>query len=341
MPAVSAAPSDMQGRLTGLVQAFGVTGASVALLRNGATELAAAGVRDAGSGEPVDTGTVFDAASLSKPMVAYAVLQLAESGLLDLDEPLSHRIRPVVPDDPAAALITARHVLSHTCGLQNVLDRGERLRIHFPPGAWFSYSSAGFGYLQAALEAQTGEPLEATMQRLVFEPLGMRSSSFVWQERFAGRAASPHENGVRMDKHRPQLAGASYSLQTTAGDYAAFLSAVLHRGRQGAPAWRQCLAPVAHVPRGSALHLEATPPDTHEGVAWGLGWGLEPRQGTFFQWGKMNGVRAFAMGHPGRQCAVVLLSNSNTGLRLMAAIAGEALPGHHPAIDWLRACVTE
>jgi hypothetical protein len=47
------------------------------------------------------------------------------------------------------------------------------------------------------------------------------------------------------------------------------------------------------------------------------------------------------MGHPGRQSAVVLLSNSNTGLRLMEAIAGEALPGHHPAIDWLRACVTE
>ncbi|WP_307692836.1 hypothetical protein, partial [Variovorax boronicumulans] len=74
---------------------------------------------------------------------------------------------------------------------------------------------------------------------------------------------------------------------------------------------------------------------------WGLGWGIEATDGTFFQWGKMDGIRAFAMGNPTTQSAVVLLTNSNRGLRLMDAAAEATLPGKHPAFRWLRACVTE
>jgi CubicO group peptidase (beta-lactamase class C family) len=329
-----------QGRLAQLLQESSVTGAAVAVLREGEVEVVCAGVRDAHSGEAVDQQTVFDAASLSKPMVAYAVLQLADAGVLDLDAPLAASVPPVVPDDPRAARITLRHLLTHTGGLQNL--RGtEPLRTFFEPGAWFSYSSVGFGYLQTAVQAATGEPLDATLRRLVFEPLTMSRSSFEWQDRFAANVALPHENGLRHDKHLPRIASASYSLQTTARDYAAFVAAVLAGGRLQAATRDAWLRVAVMVPRGAVIQLEASPAETERGIGWGLGWGVEPAQQSFFQWGKMTGARAFVLGSTREAAAVVLLTNCNRGLRLMQAVAHEVLPGPHPAIGWLLANVTE
>ena len=61
------------------------------------------------SAHSVNTQTVFDATSLSKPVVAWAALQLADAGVLDLDQPVCHYARRIAPDDAASALITARH----------------------------------------------------------------------------------------------------------------------------------------------------------------------------------------------------------------------------------------
>ncbi len=326
--------------LRSLTAAGDVTGAALAVVRDGGIDIATAGVKDVDTLQPVRDDTLFDVASLSKPMVAYAVLQLVDQRVLDLDEPLAGMWRPPVADDAAAARITARHVLTHTCGLQNLRGK-EPLRMFFEPGAWFSYSSVGFAYLQSAIESRTRERLETLMQRLVFAPLGMASSSFEWQPRFDSVAAQPHEEGRRLAKHHPLVASASYSLQTTAGDYACFVAAVL-RGERLAP-WtqRSWLMAQVQVPKGAVIHLASTPPEVDAGIGWGLGWGVEPGAGTFFQWGKMEGVRAFVMGSVAQQTAVVMLTNSNRGLRWMAPLVGEVLPGGHPAIGWLLANVTE
>jgi CubicO group peptidase (beta-lactamase class C family) len=330
----------LTSRLQSLLSAHSVTGASLALIRHGVMEIATSGVKDAATGDPVNTQTVFDAASLSKPVVAWAALQLADAGVLDLDEPVCLYARRIVPEDAASALITARHLLSHTAGLQNLRTKNEPLRVYFQPGARASYSSIGFMYLQAAVEALTDEPLEATMQRLVFEPLGMGSSSFEWQEKFSLNTARPHESGKPLDKHLPQVGNASYSLQTTAGDYCAFVAAVLKGDRLNASTWKEWFTVRGRVPKGAAVYLERTPPDTEPDVGWGLGWGVEPTSGTFFQWGKMDGVRAFVMGSLVEQAGFVLLTNSNTGLRLVKDLTQDVLRGQHAAVDWLK-CVTE
>ncbi|MDB5898728.1 MAG: hypothetical protein JWP22_1144 [Ramlibacter sp.] len=337
---MAAHSSSLQSRLAHLTTACAVEGACVALVQPGAIEVAAAGCRDRETGEPVDADTVFDAASLSKTVVSYAVLQLADSGVVDLDQPLGALLPQPLAQDPAAAGMTMRQLLSHTAGLQNQRGR-DPLRLYFPPGAWFSYSSVGFALLQTALEARTGEPLEATLKRHVFDPLGMRSSSFEWQDRFRANLAVPHQRGKPIDKHFPPAASASYSLQTTAGDYAAFMAAVLRGDRLRQTTRRQWLMAHASVPKDAVVHLRGTPPVTDPRIAWGLGWGLEPAAGTFFQWGKLDGVRAFAMGSIAEQLGLVILTNSNTGLRLIEPLVRAALPGEHPAVGWLQACVTE
>ena len=333
-------PSALQDWLAALLEARAVPGAALALVRGGVVEVVAAGVRDLESREPVTAQTIFDAASLSKPVVAYAVLQLADAGVIAPDQPLAQLVPPVVAGDPLAEEITFRHVLTHTCGLPNLRGQ-EPLRMHFAPGARFSYSSTGFMLLQQAIEARTGEPLELTLRRLVFVPLGMRASSFEWQDAFAANLASPHEGGRRLVKHKPPAASASYSLQTTAGDYGRFFAAVLQGAWLRQASWREWFKPVQYVPRGAAVHLEAEPVLTEDDVAWGLGWGLEVSRGSFFQWGKMAGVRTFALGSVAEQAGLALFTNGNTGLRLMEDVAGLALPGEHPAIGWLAACVTE
>jgi CubicO group peptidase (beta-lactamase class C family) len=322
------------------VEAKGVTGASLAVVRHGVIEVAVAGVRDVQNGMPVEPQTVFDAASLTKPLVAYAVLQLAEAGMLDLDEPLSRWTTQVVPSDDASALITARHVLTHTCGLQNLRGK-EPLRMHFQPGGWFSYSSVGFTYLQSAVEAITKEPLEITVRRLIFEPLRMHSSSLEWQDRFVDNVAIPHEGQEWIEKHRPLVANASYSLQTTAGDYGAFVGAVLRGDRLMASTWKRWITASVMVPKGAIVHFDNEPAATEPDIGWGLGWGVEPSSGTLFQWGKTTGVRAFVLVGPEKQTGLVLLTNSNTGLRLMEDITKELLPGQHPAIRWLTEGVDE
>jgi CubicO group peptidase (beta-lactamase class C family) len=330
----------MLARLPQLLAATSVVGAGVAFVQDDRIEVAAAGTRDASGGRPVTADTVFDVASLTKPLVAFAALQLVDERVLDLNQPLSEFTRLLVPDDPRSARITAYHLLTHTCGLQNVRGK-EPLRMFFEPGAWFSYSSLGFMYLQLAVEAKTGEPLETTIRRLVFEPLGMVSSSLEWRDVFAKNQAAAHDAGARLAPHRPAAANASYSLKTTASDYAKFARAVLRGDRLRRDTWEQWFAPAVMVPSREIERLHAPPEMTEPDIGWALGWGVEPIPNTFFHWGKMAGMRSFVMGSRPRGTALVVLTNCNTGLRLATELVVATLPDSHAAMRWLREGVTE
>lgn len=117
----------LHARLGDLLAAHEVTGAALAVVREGVPELAWAGVRDAATGARVDEHTVFQVASLSKPVFSHAVLKLVGEGVLPLDRPLAEIVAPIVPDDPRARRITARHVLTHGSGVDDV-HHGARLR---------------------------------------------------------------------------------------------------------------------------------------------------------------------------------------------------------------------
>lgn len=328
--------SALQARIT----AASIPGAAVGAVVDGVVTVATAGVTGRAGGQPVGPDTVFDAASLSKPLAACLALQLVEDGALALDRPLADYRQRDIPPALLASDVTARHLLTHTAGLPNL--RGEQpLRLWFEPGSRFSYASTGFAWLQLVLEAVAGEPLEALARRRVFGPLGMARSSFEWQPGFEADHAVPHDDHTPLPKHRPAHAQAAWSLQTTATDYARFLAAVLDSRLLPPAATRRWLTPAVALPRGQAVQLDGPPRPVDPALAWGLGWGIEVASGTFFQWGKVDGVRALALGQVASRSAVVLLAHSNRGLRLMDTAADQVLPGPHPAFAWLRACVTE
>ena len=320
-----------------LISAGAVPALSLAVVENGAIlRVVAGGVRNATTREPVTERTFFEGASLSKPVLAYAVLQLADAGVLPLDEPLARHIPDYIPDDPRAAAITVRHVLAHMTGLPNWRSEQRPLRTYFAPGGRFSYSGEGFAFLQRVIERIAGEPLDGVVSRLVFAPLGMRDSSYVWQNRFAADYAVPHDDALRPGaKFKPVEANAAYSLQTTAADYGRFLQAVLAGARLEAATARLWLTPQVNLPRGRYESLEAETPDRDPAVAWGLGWGLEPELGTFFHWGWNVGANAFAIGSPARGTALALFANGDNGTEIVPEIVATIFPGHRPSLAWL------
>jgi CubicO group peptidase (beta-lactamase class C family) len=179
-------------------------GLAVALVHQGQVDWAAGyGVADRTTGQPVTASTRFQAASLSKPVTAWGVLRLVESGRIGLDEPVIGRLRrwrpPPSPLD--ADGVTVRRLLSHTAGLSVHGYVGQRADRPLPsiaaslsgetgdgfpvelldaPGRGWLYSGGGYSVAQLLVEELTGWPFADHMRVEVLGPLGMAASSFRW-----------------------------------------------------------------------------------------------------------------------------------------------------------------
>lgn len=276
------------------------------------------GTTRAGTMEPVTADTVFEAASLGKPVFAYAVMTLVRGGEFDLDTPLVRYFgRPYIENDPRVNRITARHVLSHSTGFPNWRPRhwtanpGD-LTMDFTPGERFRYSGEGYVYLQRVAEKITGQDLQTFVERRVFDPLGMTRSTFAWSIDGGDIYAHPHDgDGHPRDKHVGRTNAAS-SLHTTTADLGRFLQAMLREG--------------------TAEIMLAPQIDISDPLAWSLGWGLEHQPGgdVFWQWGDNGTFHHFMAGsrHTGRAAAV--LTNGRNGTPVYRVIIPMLL-GHDMA----------
>jgi CubicO group peptidase (beta-lactamase class C family) len=342
-PAASTPASfeELARRIPELLRTGDVPGLQIAVVRDGRIAWKRAfGVRDAASGAPVSDDTIFEAASLSKPVFAYAVLRLVDAGTLELDAPVSRYLPGDYSADPRAARITVQQVLTHTSGFPNWRSSSRELPVYFDPGERFSYSGEGFEYLQHAVESVTGQTLEALMRRLVFGPLGMRDSSYSWNARFDGRKATGHDEvGVPKAAVRPAIANAAATLETTASDYGRFVIALLD-GTGISPAMRAEMAKAqVHVDEGCSNCVSKTPTGRlSKEIAWGLGIGIEETDGRRFLWhwgDNSSGFHAFMLAEPAARSGVVIFTNSLGGHGIIPEIATAAVGGRHPSFAWI------
>ena len=131
--------ADLENHIPKLLEDANVPGTSIAVIKDGMLLWHRGfGVKDNASKEPVDNDTVFEAASVSKTVFAYAVMKLCEKRVMDLDTPLTkYAAKRFLEGDPRLDLITARHVLSHSSGFQDWRSKEMPLKIHFTPGQEF------------------------------------------------------------------------------------------------------------------------------------------------------------------------------------------------------------
>lgn len=306
-----------------------VPGAALGVVHAGREHTAATGVTSAVAPVPVDAGTLFMIGSVTKPVTATALLSLAESGRLDLDAPL----RSVLPDVPAAGGLTARHLLTHTGGLEGDVPDDEdwaedalarHVRAYAPParpGAEFSYSNAGLRLAGRVLEVLTGEPYDLAVRRLVLDPLGMRDSVFLpWRAHARRRAVGHLPTG--------EVAG-TWGL-----------------GRSGLPSGG-LLCPITDLLRFARFHLDGTsagsPPikdatraamrDAQRAAAppydeVGLSWLLVRTHGVraVTHQGNINGVQvATLLLLPEHGLAVAGVANAGSGRRLLSDLTDHCL----------------
>lgn len=264
------------------------------------------GVKNQNTGEAVDPGTVFEAASLSKPITAYVAMKLVEKKRLSLDRPLAKYLKiPYLDDRKAAAKITLRMVLNHTSGLPNEPVGSDR-KVYFTPGDHFSYSGGGFRYVQTVLEAVTKAPFEEYMDQELLKPLGMSRSSFVYRKDLASNMAFGHQNETVIPL-RFISALAAGSLLSTPSDLARF----------GMELCDPTLLQEKTVAGMLTPSIKIT-----ETYSWGLGIGLcRTSAGDIaWQWGDNMIYQNMMAILPKEQCGVVVMTNSSNGLQITTPI---------------------
>ena len=296
-----------------LIKKYDIPGLSLALIIDNKITTFEFGVKNSISREPVTASTVFEGASLSKPLIAYAALILCESGLLELDRPLITYLPSPESDDPFLPAVTLRHILSHTAGFPTAnLKPGELLKLEFYPGERFAYSGESFCFLGKVIEQVTGSSLASYMQSQVFKPLKMNNSSFVWKETYAAQAASPHDQKSHpTEKWKPTKAIASFSLHTTASDFAKFMIAA------------------RRFPEMAKIQFQI-----NKEIGWGLGWGIEitPEGKSFWHSGDNGTFQCLAFQN--QELGIVIMTNSANGLKICRKFLDLLVGNAHPLIDW-------
>jgi CubicO group peptidase (beta-lactamase class C family) len=183
---------------------YGVPGVGIAVIHQGRIDWARGyGVAEAGTRRPVTPETLFQAASISKPLTAMAALRLADEGRLELDADVNDHLTSWKLQDnefTGDQKVTPAHLLSHTAGLtvpgfrgyaagqavpslQEVLEgappaNSDPIRVGNVPGDDWSYSGGGYCVVQQLMEDVTGRSFPELMDSLLLEPLGMSDSTF-------------------------------------------------------------------------------------------------------------------------------------------------------------------
>lgn len=172
--------------------------------------------------------TLFNVASLTKPVTAMVALRLISLGKWKLDEPLdAYWTDPDIINDPRHKKLTTRIVLSHQTGFPNWrwMNADKKLNFQFEPGTKYQYSGEGFEYLRKALEKKFGKPLEELAKELIFKPLKMNDTNYIWDQKTdeSRFAIGYNTDGKPYPTEKNKTANAADDLHTTIQDYSNFM----------------------------------------------------------------------------------------------------------------------
>ncbi len=314
-------PKQVDSFVTAYKEFFNVTGVSLAIIKNGEI------VYDKHFGygnmitkTPVDSTSVFEIASVSKTIFAFAINRLADKKIINLDEPLYKFLEfAQLRDDPRAQKITARHILSHQSGLPNWIwggpfgsESGGKTKLLFNPGTKYQYSGEGYEYLKRVVEHITGKDIQTIIKEEVYLPLGMTNSSFTATQKLKEKIVVGHSENIPMFwrlHERPWVSGSMYS---TSNDMAIFMKALMENKELSLNAYNEMFKPQI-VNDKPWIHYFDGYQQSHS-----LGFEIEETSnGKIIHHGGNNGdfQARFAMDRKAKN-GFILLTNNNNGFEL-------------------------
>ncbi|MTB50607.1 serine hydrolase [Lewinella sp. W8] len=354
---------ELDACLRELVRRADLAGLAVMVLdREGVCFRRAYGQANAETGEALRTDHLFYGASLSKSVFGYLVARLVQEGVLELDRPLQSYLDVPIPELPAEKewqhyrdlagddryrQLTPRMCLAHTTGFPNwrfLVDEGReptgKLYFKWAPGQRYGYSGEGMLLLQRVIERTTGGELESLAREIVFDPLQMTMSSYVWRDHFAGKYCHGHTaDGTVLKKKIRHRAGAAGSLETTPEDYARFMRHVMKLTRAGHPLTEVLFQPNVRIrsrmqfgplAREDDRSLEAID------LRYTLGWGRlsSPHGFGYFKEGHDHGFQHYSIIYPQAAKGLLLMSNSDRAEGIFKYVLEAAIGDVYTPWQW-------
>lgn len=326
---------------------YNVPGVSIAVVNDGRIDWSQGyGVKEARGRDPVTSSTLFQAASISKPVAAAGALRMVDEGRLDLDADVSKILKSWnLPENPftEGSPVTLRRLLSHTAGLTvhgfpgyatgqdipttvgvlNGIGNTAAVVADTMPGTIWRYSGGGYTVAQLLVEEVAGRPFVETMQQTILIPMSMNASTYLQPlpDSLAADAAAAHGfDGAGIDglwHTYPEMAAAG--LWTTPSDLARFALGIsnAYRGKTDGAL-------------SAAAATEMLTP--HLGGDYGLGLGVagEGDSLRFSHGGSNAGYRCFFVMYPERGDGVVVMTNADGG----ADLTMEIIRAVSDAYDW-------
>ena len=254
--------------------------------------LNAVGLADLETNRPMQPDAIFAIASMTKPIAATALMILKDEGRVALDDPVAKYLPEFgevkFQDQPPARPITLRDVMTHTAGLgggqQNEGTLAEtaaaiaRRPLLFQPGEKWSYSP-GLTVCGRVVEVVAGQPFERFLDQRIFEPLGMKDTTFFPKDAQLSRLARLYKPGTQPGTFEPtthwlsdlgedRTPNPSGGLFSTAADMARFYQMVLDNGRFDG----QQIVSADSVQEMTRCQTGDLTTGFTEGNCWGLGW---------------------------------------------------------------------
>ena len=330
-------PDDLRAKISqdlpGWLKQYNVPSASVAYIAN--DRLAWTVVAGEQSpGVSATDKTLYNIASLTKPIVAETILRLASHNKLQLDESIyPYWVDPDIKNNPWNKLLTPRLCLSHQTGFPNWRRMTNNvLTFKFQPGTQSSYSGEGYFYAARFVENKTHEPIDRLAQQYVLGPIGMKHTAFTTQEWFTGRLAQPYTSNGFQPPVLTSTWNAADLVETSLTDYAHFVASVMrNEGLSPAIATQRLVMTrdwttedarkqvCAHETPGTPCHISA---------GMGLGWQIIIHNGATIvdHSGSDAGVNTFAFFIPSKHFGAVIFTNGENGSKVIGEIVRVLYP---------------
>jgi len=324
LPSAASDTDQLDLALRAIQKEHQVPGMSVAVIRSGELIFARGyGFTDVGKSKAISADTLFRAASISKLFTAQAVVQLAQTGKISLDDPVAKYLRTF--DDKS---VTIKQLLTHSSGLEDSIKpksgKEQRSKAQFlkilnnglksgDSSKVFKYSDSGFNLLGMVVEAASGMSYEEHIEQVIFRPLEMNASGYFNSRTPTMAQTQPSHKGVVIAKDKQRAYSAVFNpsegLVSNTKDLAKWLTATMQHSPLllNTETYKAMLDPQIKTSWGD--------------IQMGLGWQVYDDEGVKVARhpGSIRGYKSLILMYPENQSGLVILTSSSSAPRWVLA----------------------